>query len=122
MASSGRTRAARHAGSTAAAKEPPRALRPVSDTHQAPSDTPVGNRSGWAQRANWSSPKPASNPPTQPIRASNRLSANTSVTTWLFVNPMARSTASSLARSLTPIESVVKMINRAAKSAIPVAE
>ena len=122
MASSGLTRVALHAGMTEAASDPPSAQMPESTMHQKPSDTPIGKKAGrkWFTISN--NPQPASRPPPQPTSPSNRLSMAIMAPTCTFVSETARSMANWRMRSSTPILSVVKMMNSAAKSEMPVAD
>ena len=122
IASSGVTLVARQAGRIEAASEPPRAQTPESTTHHRPSAAPSATDSGRTCAISFRSPQPASKPPPQPIRPSRRPSRPTIAPTCPLVNATARSMANWRIRSSTPMLSVVKMMKRAARSEIPIAE
>ena len=95
---------------------------PESTMHQNPSDTPIGKKAGRRWFTISSSPQPASRPPPQPISPRNRLSMAIMAATCIFVSVTARNMANCRMRSSTPILRVVKMMNSAARSEMPVAD
>ncbi len=121
MASSGCTLMARHAGRTDAARAPPNAIAPVKTMHHVPSDAPLRNRSDCTRVTTARSPPPASKPPPQPINARKIPSMAMTWATCPRVRPTARMIANWRTRSVTPMLSVVKMMNSAASSERPVA-